>query len=196
MNDSAQQIKIKTFLQESSTEVSRLLTQWVGKKVVVKSPKIEFLEPQAIYELLEKLSWDVGGFAEVQNSNVKGLIVQLMTKNDALEIVNFVKHGQNLSSGIGTKEISALNETLNIISGAYVNKFVELSGIELQLEPPHWLAEKVVLSLVKSIKKLENEETTVMVLESIFELESSTVNIPVIIVLNNFFVSMIIKKGE
>ena len=114
------------------------LSQMLNSKVDMNVPKIELLEFKDLSELIGGAENLVVGILLTLEGSIDGMIMFILEKEPAHQIVNMLMSGLGDGSDTFTEmELSALQEIGNIIAGAYLNSLSTLTNLTITSSVPY-----------------------------------------------------------
>ncbi len=114
------------------------LSQMLNSKVDMNVPKIELLEFKDLSELIGGAENLVVGILLTLEGSIDGMIMFILEKEPAHQIVNMLMAGLGDGSDCFTEmELSALQEIGNIIAGAYLNSLSTLTNLTITSSVPY-----------------------------------------------------------
>lgn len=120
----------------ATTALSTLL----NAKVDMKVPKIDMLEFKDLAEIIGGAENIVAGILLTLEGDIDGMIMFILEKESAHQIVNMLMAGMGSSGNIdefSEMELSALNEIGNIIAGAYLSSLSSLTNLTITSSVPY-----------------------------------------------------------
>lgn len=110
----------------------------LNSKVDMNVPKIELLEFKDLSELIGGAENLVVGILLTLEGSIDGMIMFILEKEPAHQIVNMLMAGLGDGSDCFTEmELSALQEIGNIIAGAYLNSLSTLTNLTITSSVPY-----------------------------------------------------------
>jgi len=115
------------------------LSKMLNVKVDMKVPKIDLLEFKDLSEIIGGAENIVVGILLTLEGSVDGMIMFIIEKESAHQIVNMLMAGMGGDGGedFSEMEISALHEIGNIIAGAYLSSLSSLTNLTIISSVPY-----------------------------------------------------------
>ncbi|MDE7298111.1 MAG: chemotaxis protein CheC [Lachnospiraceae bacterium] len=115
------------------------LSQMLSAKVDMKVPKIELLEFQELAELIGGAENIVVGILLTLQDDIDGMMMFLLERTSAKNIVRLLMGGYGGSEGdeFSEMELSAMQEIGNIIAGAYLSSLSTLTNLTITSSVPY-----------------------------------------------------------
>ncbi len=115
------------------------LSQMLSAKVDMKVPKIELLEFQELAELIGGAENIVVGILLTLQDDIDGMMMFLLEKTSAKNIVRMLMggYGDSGEEEFSEMELSAMQEIGNIIAGAYLSSLSTLTNLTITSSVPY-----------------------------------------------------------
>lgn len=153
-----------------SKKVSEAFSKLSGVEASVEISKVETLAlNEALEYLRPKEAQAVVAYSQlIGGGPIRGAGILEMSRESALVLVDILNQQEIGTTGI-LKDIdrSALKETLNILSNAYLTALAETSGIDLGLAAPSMVTSTRLESIIDIVMKEKNKtESLAIVFET------------------------------
>ena len=114
------------------------LSQLLQCKVDMQVPQVKLLEFKDVGALMGGEEQIMVGIYLAVEGDITGSIMFLVKQDSAKHLVNKIMMGMGGSEGPGLneKELSAMKEVSNIITGAYLNSLSALTNLKIYPSPP------------------------------------------------------------
>ena len=114
------------------------LSKMLNAKVDMKVPKIDLLEFKDLSEIIGGAENIVVGILLTLEGDIDGMIMFILEKESAHNIVNLLMNGMSVpSEELNEIELSALQEIGNIIAGAYLSSLSTLTNMTITSSVPY-----------------------------------------------------------
>lgn len=114
------------------------LSKMLNAKVDMKVPKIDLLEFKDLSEIIGGAENIVVGILLTLEGDIDGMIMFILEKESAHNIVNLLMNGMSIpSEELNEIELSALQEIGNIIAGAYLSSLSTLTNMTITSSVPY-----------------------------------------------------------
>lgn len=115
------------------------LSKMLNAKVDMKVPKVDLLEFKDLSEIIGGAENVVVGILLTLEGDIDGMIMFVLEKEPAHQIVKMLMAGMEVSEGedFSELELSALQEIGNIIAGAYLSSLSSLTNLTITSSIPY-----------------------------------------------------------
>lgn len=113
------------------------LSQMLSMKVTMTIPEVYALDCNTAIEYLELIGTDSLGVTIGLQGDSKGKILQVLSKQFALKVINFYfQNNLDAIEDLDEMSLSVIQEIGNITSGAYCNSLAAMTGLFIDISTP------------------------------------------------------------
>jgi chemotaxis protein CheC len=153
---------------------STSLAQMLNLKIVMSVPTVYIMIPQEASEYIAKRSETCWAVRLGLQGDAKGNILQLLSKQFAVKVVNYFFQGSIQDLGdLDEMSLSVIQEIGNITSGAYCNSLASMTGLFVDISPPTH-SKNIDDDIGLTEKKIENQP--MMIINNSFFIGEEEVN--------------------
>jgi chemotaxis protein CheY-P-specific phosphatase CheC len=167
-----------------SQEVSKAFGKLSGKEVEVATSVAEVVSYDFIAESLHSDdAQTLITYAQVIQGSV-GAAILTISRESALVLVDLLTQKEVGSTGILMDlDRSAVKETLNILSNAYLNALAKITNTELIIGSPYLMPASHVYEIFKKLnKKMTSKEEQMLLFKTVLEITEYKINVQLHIV--------------
>ena len=149
---------VKLAAEIGSAESAKALTRLSGKNVKVVATEVKNLELKGVATELEPLGKQpVIAYAQLL-AGVPGASLLILSRENTLMLVDLLNERNIGTTGIlQAADLSAIEETLNVLSNSYMTALAESLGIKLGLSAPRVVTAARIGEIVVELLKQESK---------------------------------------
>lgn len=179
--------ELNALMDQAAKKVAEQLGSWTSKNINIISNKIEVIEIDDLSKVLLSYGDPFIIYSSLDGGKIKGISLTLLEKKEAMLLASILTGTASVSKFLNEQEHSALRETSNVVSGAYVNVLANGIGKVITSTQPLIVNKDDLDDLEKDLAGIENKKTKVMLLSSKFGINKQNINIVLFIFFNKEF---------
>ncbi len=179
---------LKEAAQAGSQEASIAFSKLAGGKVVVKTAVVEVLSHEFITTKIKSEGPETILACTQGIEGVKGVSILMIPRKAAFTLVDLLNHqAAGTTSCLKDLERSAIKETLNILSNAYLNALAQKIGKKLMMGSPYLMTAEHTNHLLHKIQEYDFSVPEMIMFETSLLLAQHQVEVSLFIIFDQEF---------